>query len=111
MLSPMIGGIVVAVLFCAMAFYVLPKFERALADFNEGASLPWLTRLILQFGRGGMVLAGALLGIGMAASGLERNLRWLRWVSGGLAVVLLVIVTYGLVGPLAGTIVDHLSAG
>lgn len=111
LLSSVIGGIVIAGLFCAMGFGAIPRFEAIYADLFGGGSLPTLTLMVVKFGRGGSVLAGALLGIGFAAGGLERDLRWLRWVCGGLAVLLLIIVAVGLVVPLSGTVVDSVGPG
>jgi hypothetical protein len=90
-----LGGIITAMFFCLLALYAVPRFEAIFADMLEGASLPVATRLMLGYGQLFLVLAGLLLGLGLAVGGAVRELRWLRWVCvlGTLLVAILVVVS------------------
>ncbi|MCP5524759.1 MAG: hypothetical protein H7A46_24810 [Verrucomicrobiales bacterium] len=105
-----LGGVVIATLFWLMAFRLVPRAEAIFADLLEGAQLPVATRLILAYGRPAMVLAGLVLGIGVVAGGQVRELRWLRWVSVALAILLALLVSACLFLPLA-QLNHQLSAG
>ncbi|MCP5520615.1 MAG: hypothetical protein H7A46_03605 [Verrucomicrobiales bacterium] len=112
-LPSILGGVVIATLFWLMAFRLVPRAEAIFADLLEGAQLPVATRLILAYGRPAMVLAGLVLGIGVVAGGLVRELRWLRWlrwVSVALAILLALLVSACLFLPLA-QLNHQLSAG